>query len=104
MWLFSRRWRRENAASCIISQRILFVVIVVWGSSAIISVICERNMGFFLMQLIEYSYVVFSRRLRRSRRENAAGCIISQRKTVCKVIVAFGVCLRKSEVSAGKLK
>ena len=42
-------------------------------------------------ELLEYSYVLFSRRLRRSRRGNAASYIISQRKTGCVGGVAIGV-------------
>ena len=45
---------QRNAASCIISQRktvssggVVVAVIVVWGLSAIISVICERLWDFF---------------------------------------------------------
>ena len=63
---------QRNAASCIISQRktvssggVVVAVIVVWGLSAIISVICERLWGFFVCRLIEYSCVLFSRRWRK---------------------------------------
>ena len=51
---------QTNAAGCIISQRktvssggVVVAVIVVWGLSAIISVICERLWGFFVCRLIE---------------------------------------------------
>ena len=92
---------QRNAAGCIITQRKTDWVIIV----VLCFVVCLRKsarsagyIGFSFVQLIEYSCVLFSRRW---RRENAVGCIISQRKTAWVVIVVLVVCLRKSARSAG---
>ena len=57
------------------------------------------DIGGAFWWLIEYACVFVSRRLRWSRRGNAASCIISQRKTVCSLF-GFVACLRKSAWSA----
>ena len=96
---------QRNAASCIISQRktvssggVVVAVIVVWGLSAIISVICERLWGFFVCRLIEYSCVLFSRRWRRSRRGMQQAALFRRERQVVVSGVGgyccFGVCLR----------
>ena len=89
----------RNGAGCIITQRKTDWVIIV-----VLCFVCvnqrdqRETLGFHLCGLIEYSCVLFSRRW---RRENAVGCIISQRKTAWVVIVVLVVCLRKSARSAG---
>ena len=52
----------------------------------------RETLGFPLCGLIEYACVLFSRRLRRSRRGNAASCIISQIKTGCSLFVYGKLC------------
>jgi hypothetical protein len=72
---------QRNAASCIISQRkTVCDVVVVLGFVCVISEICERYWGFFV-QLIEYSYVNILPQIAQIPQRNAAGCIITQRKT-----------------------
>ena len=88
---------------------VVIVVIVALGFG-----VCLRHLrdlreiycGFICAILTEYACVFVSRRLRRSRRENAASCIISQRKTGCwgvRLFCCFGVCQRKSARSAGDI-
>ena len=50
--------------------------------------ICERLLGFLLGILIESSCVNILPQITQMTQTNAAGCIISQRKTVCLGVVA----------------
>jgi hypothetical protein len=50
----------------------------------VLGFVCDyqrETLGFLFYRYLESSCVIFSRRSRRLRRGNAAGCIISQRKT-----------------------
>ena len=63
-------------------------------------------LGFLLCGLIEYSHVYILPQIAQMTQRNAAGCIISQRKTVClrlMLFCCFGFCLRKSARSAGDI-
>jgi len=87
---------------------VVVAVIVVWGLSAIISVICERLWGFFVCRLIEYSCVLFSRRWRRSRRGMQQAALFRRERQVGVSVVNCGYCgfvvhLRLSARSAGDI-
>ena len=68
-------------------------------------------MGFLLCGLIEYSCVLFSRRLRRSRRGMQQAALFRRERQVgdgCEIIAVivvlpFVFCLRKSAKSAGDI-
>ena len=62
-----------------------------------------RSAGDFGVS-IEYSCVFILPQITQITQRNTASCIISQRKTGClrlRLFCCFGVCLRKSEKSAG---
>ena len=62
------------------------------GNCLLSAWICERHLRFLICKLIEYTYVNI---LSQIAQRNAAGCIISQRKTVS-YWCSFGACLRLS--------
>ncbi len=90
--LFSRRLRRSRREECsklhYFAEKDRLLLSLFCGYC--IFVVCLRHLrdlretlGFRLCGLIEYSCVLFSRRLRRSRRGMQQSCIISQRKDTC---------------------
>ena len=99
--MFSPRFTQNNTASCIISQR--KTVRDGCCCFVILGFVCvnlrdqrETYWGFFFAILLEYSHVIILPQIAQITQRNAAGCIISQRKTdldggeVC----CFGVRLR----------
>ena len=104
---------QTNAASCIISQRKtgclrlkLFCCFIVLGFVCVNLRDLRETLGFYLCVKIEYSCVNILPQITQMTQRNAAGCIISQRNTVClrlRLFCCFGVCLRKSAGSAGDI-
>ena len=81
---------QTNAASCIISQRktdclrlMLFCCFVVLGFVCVNLRDLRETLGFYLCVKIESSHVNILPQITQMTQRNAAGCIISQRKTDC---------------------
>ena len=81
----SRRLRRENAASCIITQTKDSCLIVESCSSCLYNKAVREYPRSFLARSLHVNGR-FSRRSRRLRRGNAASCIISQTKDSCLIV------------------
>ena len=59
----------------------------------------RETLGFLICKLIEYSYVNILPQIAQITQRNAASCIISQRKTVCDVVVVLGfVCVNQRDL------
>ena len=81
------------------------MVLLFWGFVCVNLRDLREILGFRLCGLIEYSCVCILPQIAQMTQRNAAGCIITQRKTGClrlKLFCRFVVCLRKSAESAGE--
>ena len=84
------------------------MVLLFWGFVCVNLRDLREILGFRLCGLIEYSCVCILPQIAQMTQRNAAGCIITQRKTVCLRLMLFCcllfvVCLRKSARSAGDI-